>query len=90
MIDYQGSRPPNRGYGAPKAPQLPPVEKNDSRVHEYKSATSQDNNNNLDPFSALLKAGESSYSCSSFHHARSDVTLTWMASISFTECLCHI
>jgi hypothetical protein len=48
---------PMRGYTTPNTQQIPPTDNNDPRLREYMSTTSPEDQN-LDPVSALLKAGE--------------------------------
>jgi hypothetical protein len=72
-----------RGYAAPNTQQTPPTDSNDSRLREFISASSPEDNN-LDPVSALLKAGESSYFRFPFfpHHTKvqeSGVWFNWLS-----------
>ena len=48
---------PMRGYAAPNNQQIPPADNNDPRLREFLSGNPSEDSN-LDPFSALLKAGE--------------------------------
>ena len=57
LVDYPNSMAPMRGYTPSNTQQITPAENNDPRLREYMSASSPEDNN-LDPFSALLKAGE--------------------------------
>lgn len=57
IVDYPNSMAPMRGYTAPNKQQIPPADNNDPRLREYMSTTSPEDQN-LDPVSALLKAGE--------------------------------
>lgn len=57
IVDYTNSMAPMRGYAAPNTKQIPPAENNDPRLREFMSNSSPEDNN-LDPVSALLKAGE--------------------------------
>ncbi len=53
MVDYSSSMAPMRGY-----PSLPPQQNNDARMRDLMNSTYSDDNNNLDPVSALIRAGE--------------------------------
>ena len=56
VIDFQAPMGPIRGYTATTAQQMTPHEA-DPRIRDFGSSNSSDDNN-LDPVSALLKAGE--------------------------------
>lgn len=57
IVDYPNSMAPMRGYTTPNTQQILPADNNDPRLREYMSTSSAEDNN-LDPVSALLKAGE--------------------------------